>query len=193
MPSDPPKFSSTPRLDLVLKHLGAARLLYEYVYDGAMQKDVQALRNQLRQSLNRERPEAWDPFEESKGYLHSRPLKKWGVVEGDNIAVDIYLALPVGDDDDDDACVGLYVPATWKKRQQFLKRLKAPQSFDHVNNYPEGECIEGSSVWKYVRYRDHLGSDGTFDWSAFMKSVRGAVACLVAMEPEIDGLVKQLR
>jgi hypothetical protein len=192
MPTDPAKFNSTRRLDLVLKHLSSVRVLDEYVHGGTMQKDVQTMRNQLRQALNHELPEGWEPLEDHKGYLFSRPRKKWSIVRDDNIALEVYLALPVGDDDDDDACVGLYVPSNWKKREQFLKKLKAPQGFDHVNRYADGEWGENSSIWKYVRYREHLGSDVTFDWSGFMKAVRDAVVGIVAMEQDIDVMLSQL-
>jgi hypothetical protein len=185
-------FNSTPRLDLVLKHFSAVRVLNEYIYGGAMQKDIQPLRNQLRLTLKRELPENWEPLEDYNGYLYSRPQKKWGVIKDDYIALQVYLALPVGDDDEDDTFAGLYVPPNWKKKEQFLKKLKAPQGFDHVNNYAEGEWSENSSIWKYLRYRDHLGSNEAFDWSGFVKAVRDAVVCIVAMEHDIDALLTQL-
>ncbi len=185
-------FNSTPRLELLLKHISAVRVLDEYIHGGTLRKDVQALRNQLRQALNRELPERWEPLEDSKGYLYSRPHEKWGVVNDDNMAVEVYLALPVADDDDEeDACIGLYVPASWEKRGQFLEKIKAPQGFDHVKRYPDGELSEHCSIWRYVRYRDHMGSDGTFDWSGFMEEIQDAVRCIVTMEQDIDVMLRQ--
>ena len=188
---DSTKFNSTPRLELVLKHLSAVRVLDEYVHTGALQKDIQALRNQLRQVLDRELPEGWEPLEDLKGCLRSRPRKKWGVVR-DKLALEVYLALPVADhEDEESACISLYVPANWKKRKQFLKNLKAPQGFDHIKRYPDGELSEHCSIWRYVRYRDHMGSDGTFDWSGFMEEIQDAVRCIVTMEQDIDVMLRQ--
>jgi hypothetical protein len=192
MPIDSIRFKSTPRLELVVKHLSAVRQLDDYARGGAMQKDIQALRNQLRQTLNRELPEHWERLEDHKEFLYSRPQKKWGVVKGDYIALEVYLALPVGDDNSDDTWVGLYVPPNWKKKEQFLKELKTPQGFDHAHNYPEDERDENCPIWKYVKYPDHAASDGAFDWPGFMKAIREAVVSIVGMEQHLDAALKQL-
>jgi hypothetical protein len=123
------EFALAPRLNLVLKHLSAVRELDAYTHSGGLEKDVQGLRSELRQDLNRHliTPAGWEQLEDQKVTLFSRPQKRWGVVREDNIALQIYLALPFGDTDN--PYVNLYVPANWKKRKLFLKKLelKAPQ------------------------------------------------------------------
>lgn len=186
----PKEFCFTPRLKLMLDHLEAVRELHKYVEEGGMEKDVSGLRNELRQDLDRHllTPAGWEGLDLQKGTLYSRPRKKWGVVRGDYLFLEIYMAWPVGDYD---SYVNLYVPAQWKRRKEFIAQLKPPRGFERVDKYSDGEWTEETSVFKCVRYEDHVSS-GVFDGGAFIKAIQEAAASLVQIEGDIDRILGHL-
>jgi hypothetical protein len=51
------------------------------------------------------------------------------IIRGNIIAIEIYSAWPV--QDEYEPSVGLCVPEKWKKRQQFITKLKPPPGFEH--------------------------------------------------------------
>lgn len=173
------QYTPTPKLKLVLDHLKALRTLDEYVNAaGGLKADVQDLSNYLQPDLNRSllRPAGWDDLYAEKGNLYSSPKSKWGVVRGDHIAMQIYLAWPVRDDYDDEPSVNLYVPENWKKRLAFREKLKLLPGFEHVGQYPDGEITETTPIFKYVPYAGQ----------------REAAKTLVAMESDIDRILERL-
>jgi hypothetical protein len=84
------------------------------------------------------------------------------------------------------------VPGNWKKRSEFIAKLKAPTGFEHVSQYPEGELTEATSVFKYVPYKSYVGAKGLFDATGFIDAFREATKALVAMEKSIDGILERL-
>jgi hypothetical protein len=188
----PKEFNFTPRLKLLLDHLRAVRELDKYVNGGGLGKDIQGLANELRLELNRHLlvPAGWDEIVYQKGYMYSQPPNKWRVVRGDNIKLEIYLARPVGDDDD--PFVNLYVPEGWKKRKPFISKLQPPQGFQHVGQHAAGEFAESTSIFRYVRYEDCFGTDAVFDGGRFMSAIQNAAESLVKLETEIDVIRERL-
>lgn len=188
----PKQFTFAPRLKLVLDHLRAVRVLHKYVNGGDLEKDIEGLKNELRLELNRHLlvPAGWEEIVGYEGGMYSQPSKKWRVVRGDNIELEICLARPVGDDDV--PYVNLYVPEGWKKRKAFISELKPPQGFQHASELDASEPLEGRSIFKYVRYEDYLGTDGVFDSDRFMEAIRSAAETLVKLEKDIDGMLERL-
>ena len=189
----PKEYTFTPRLRLIVDHLKAVRTLDEYVSDGGLKKDMQGFSNHLQQDLSRSvlRPAGWEDLYTEGGSLYSSPSKsKWRVVKGDVIAIEIYPAWPV--QDDDEPSVGLYVPAKWKKRLQFIDKLKPPPGFEHVSQYPAGELTEETSVFKYIPYTSYVGAEGLFDSTGFMDAFREATKAMIAMEKAVDGILERL-
>ena len=90
--------------------------------------------------------------------------------------------------DDWEPYVELYVPPTWKKRFQFIAKLKTPAGFEHVSQY-EGEVSKDSSVWKNVPYAICAGAEGL---TAFSDAFREATKSLVAMDKSIDKILEEL-
>ena len=84
------------------------------------------------------------------------------------------------------------MPANWKKRSQFIAKLKAPPGFEHVSQYSEGELTDETSVFKYLPYTSYVGADGLFDSAGFIEAFREATKTLVAMEKVIDGILVRL-
>jgi hypothetical protein len=138
MPKD---YTLTPKLRLILDHLKAVRTLNEYMDGVGLKKDMQDFANYLQESLSREvfGPAGWQELYPSKGCLYSSPQSKWRVVRSDDIAIEICPAWPVRNAYD--SYVNLYVPPKWKKRQQFIAKLKAPAGFQHVSQSHE-ELVE---------------------------------------------------
>lgn len=198
----PKEHSFTPRFRLIVDHLNAVRTLDEYVNGGGLEKDMQGLSNHLQQDLSRSvfRPAGWEDLYTGDGSLYSSPKSSspkssgakstWRVVKGDVIAVQIYFAWPV--QDDDEPSVGLYVPAKWKRRQAFVDKLKPPPGFEHVSQYPDGELTEESSVFKYIPYTSYVSAEGQFDAGGFIDAFREATKTLIAMEKVIDEILERL-
>jgi hypothetical protein len=192
----PKEYTPTPKLKLILDHLNALRTLDEYVNGVGLKTDMQGFSHYLQQELNLVlRPAGWGDLYTEGGSLYSSPKSKlgkskWGVVKGDHIAMEIYPAWPV--QDDDEPSVGLYVPANWKKQSQFIGKLKPPPGFEHVSQYPDGELAEASSVFKYIPYTSYIGATGLFDSTGFIDAFREATKTLVAMEKVIDGILERL-
>ena len=197
----PKAYTLTPKLKLVVDHLKAVRTLYEYVNGVGLKKDMQELANYLQEDLSRDvfRPAGWEDLYMTDGSLWSSPKSSsskssgarstWLVVKGDLIAVQIYPAWPV---DDEEPFVDLYIPEDWKKRPQFLAKLKAPQGFDHFNQYSEGELEKSVSVIKFLPYTNYLGADGSFDCAGFLDGFRQAAKTLVGMEQGIEAILERL-
>ncbi len=196
-------YTFPPRLKLLFDHLKAVRTLNEYVTGIGLKKDMQDLVHHLQQDLSRDvfRPAGWEDLYASKGYLYSSPrsgdpenqlVPKWGVVEGDFIAIEISPGWPVLNDDEDAPYAELYVPEHWEQRRQFIAELKTPPGFEHVNQYPDGELEDTTSVFKYVRYENYVAPDGRFDGLGFIEAFREATKTLVAMEMEVDQILERL-
>lgn len=192
------EWSFSPRLRIVLDHLRAVRALHGYITEGLVEKDIEILRNELRRELNRQvlTPKNWEELEDEKGWMYSRPQskpKKWNVVRGDNIALEVYLATPVGDEND--PYVNLYVPCTWRRRKLFLDKLVriTPPSFKHASQFSPGELAEEYSILRFVPYENYLGADGVFKGDRFMKAIRTAAEAVVKLESEIDRILASLR
>ena len=188
----PKEYTFTPKFKLVVDHLKAVRTLDEYVSGVGLKKDMQGLVNYLQQDLSRSvlHPAGWEDLYAAEGSLYSSPTSKWRVVRGDVIAAEIYPAWPV--QSDDEPCVNLYVPANWKKRVQFIAKLKAPPGFQHVSQYRDGELTDETSVFKYLPYPDYVGAEGRFDSAGFIDAFREATKALVAMERDIDAILDRL-
>jgi hypothetical protein len=178
---------------LIFDHLNTVRTLDEYVNGVGLKKDMQDLSKHLQQDLTRSvlHPAGWEDLKAAEGSLYSSPKSKWRwVVRGDVIAIEIYLAWPV-----QDVCepyVNLYVPANWKKRSQFIAKVKAPAGFEHARQYSEGELADGTSVFKYVPYKSCVGAKGQFDSLGFIDAFRDATRTLVDMEKSIDKVLKDM-
>jgi hypothetical protein len=100
--------------------------------------DLQALIHDLRRHLNDRLPESWKKFEDDgQRKLYTFPVngKDWEVVgeaereEKDRIQLEVKVALPVNDPDDNSPWIGLYVPSAWKKHDSFVDKLVKPQGF----------------------------------------------------------------
>jgi hypothetical protein len=184
-------YSLTPRLKLIVDHLEAVRALDEYVAGGGLKKDMQGLSNHLQQDLNSSvlRPAGWEDLWAEGALLYSSPKSKWQVVRDDVIAIEVYPAWPV---QDEEPSVNLYVPANWKRRTQFIDKLKPPLGFEHVSQYPAGELAEETSVFKYLPYTNYLRAGGEFDCSGFIDAFREAAKALVVKEEDIDEILAGL-
>jgi hypothetical protein len=77
----------------------------------------------------------------------------------------------------------------WKKRSQFIAKLKTPRGF---RNDPPDEDAQSRPVFKYVPYTDYLGADGVFDPRGFIDGFREAARVLVAMEKAINKILEHL-
>jgi hypothetical protein len=167
-------------------------------YGAGLKKDMQDLTNDLRQDLSRDilRPAGWEDLYPSEGCLYSSSLgdiafvPKWGVVEDDVIAIEIFAAAPVRAADE--PFVNLYVPENWEMRQQFITKLKAPPGFEHVSQHPEDELVDTTSVFKFIRYESYVGPDSRFDATGFIEAFREATKALVALEKDIDQILESL-
>jgi hypothetical protein len=195
----PKEFTLTPKFKLIVDHLKAVRALDEYVNGVGLKKDMQDLTNDLKRALSRDvlRPAGWEDLYAWEGCLYSSPQSKskWRVVRGNIIrgniiAIEIYSAWPV--QDEDEPSVGLCVPEKWKKRQQFVTKLKPPPGFEHASQYDDGELAETTSVFKYVPYESHVGPNGRFDAAAFIAAFREATKALVALKKDIDQILASL-
>jgi hypothetical protein len=113
------------------------------------------------------------------------------VVRGDRIKIDVNLAWPVRNSLDWESDVNLYVPPKWKKRQEFIARLKAPKGFEHVNQHTDDDLAEETCAWKDLKYESHVLAEG-FDSSSFVGAFRDATRTLVAMEKGIDRILERL-
>ena len=122
--------------------------------------------------------------------LKNELIQKWCVVEDDVIAIKIYPAWPV--QDDDEPYGELFVPENWEKRQRFIGDLKPPSGFENVSQYSDGELDATSCVFKYVRYESYAGSDGRFDATSLIEAFREATKTLVAMEKDVDQILERL-
>jgi len=151
---------------------------------------MQGFSNHLQQDLNTSvlRPEGWEDMWAAGGLLYSSPKSKWAVIKDDVIAIEIYPAWPV---QDDEPYINLYVPPDWKKRSQFIAKIKAPQGFQHVSRSPE-ESVEETSIFKYLPYTNYVDAEGLFDSTAFIEAFREATKTLVAMEKSIDGILEDI-
>ncbi len=198
----PREYTLAPRLKLILNHVKAVRTLDEYVTGVGMKRDMQELANYLQQDISSKvlRPAGWEDLRVSKAVLYSSPkatspenqlVQKWCVVEDQAIAIAIYPAWPV--QDDEEPYVELYVPKDWEKRQRFIGKLKPPPEFEHASQYSRGELDESTSVFKYIRYENHLGPDGEFNAVSFIEAFREATKAVVAMEREVDRILERLR
>jgi len=191
----PVGYSPPPKLALVLNHLRALGTINEYLNSAVgMARDVTELFNHVTRELNNSvlKPAGWEPFHRETGYLYSFPADgRWRVVRGDQIGICIYPTPPLGDEDDDDPSVNLYVPAKWKLLKKFAAQLKAPPGFDHIRDYPgyNDDC----PTFRYVRYAECLGSDGKFNQAKFFKAFADATATLVALEGTIDKVIDRLQ
>ena len=116
-------------------------------------------------------------------------IPKWCVVEDDVIAIEIYPARPVGDDNE--PYVNLHVPPKWRKRSKFIGKLKAPTGFQHVKD-SDIKLTDETSVFMDVPYQNYVGADGLFDSTGFIEAFRAATKSLVAMEKEIDQILERL-
>ena len=185
------EYTFTPKFKLIVDHLKAVRTLDEYVNGVALKKDMQAFSNDLQQDISYSvlHPAGWEGLQAYDGSLYASPKSKWRVLEDDEIAVAIYPAWPVQDPEKDEPYVELYVPANWEKRVQFITKLKIPPGFEHVNQYPDGELAEGTSIFKYVRYTSYIGAEGLFDSIRFLAAFRDATQALVDMEKDIDEIL----
>jgi len=179
---------------LIVDHLKAVCALVEYVNGAGLKKDMQDLSNHLQRDLSHSilRPAGWEDLRAAKGYLRSSPehKRKWRVVRGNAIAIEIYPARPV-QDVWESSYVNLYVPPNWKKRSQFAAKLKAPPGFEHVSQHPD-EMADEVSVWKDWSYTSYVGAKGVFDSAGFIEAFREATKALVAMEKVIDGILERL-
>jgi hypothetical protein len=192
----PKTYTFAPKLKLVADHLKAIRTLDEYVNGVGLKKDMQDFSNYLQQDLSRDvfRPAGWEDLYTEDGALYSSPKSSgprstWRVVKGDFIAVEIYPAWPV---QDEEPFVNLYVPADWKKRLQFLAKLKPPEGFEHFNQYSEGELEKTVSIIKFLPYTNYVGADGSFDSTGFLDAFREAAKTLVAMEKVIEVILESI-
>jgi hypothetical protein len=185
------EYTCPPKLKLIVEHLNAVRTLVQYVNGVALKKDMQDLSNYLQQDLSSSilHPAGWEDLYPAEGSLCSSPRSKWRVVRGDVIAIEICPAWPV--QEDYEPYVNLYVPPNWKKRSQFIAKLKAPPGFEHVSQYSEGELSEDTSVFKYLPYTSYVVG-GLFDSTGFIDAFREATKALVAMEKVIDGILERL-
>jgi hypothetical protein len=190
----PKEFTLTPKFKLIVDHLKAVRALDEYVNGAGLKKDMQDLTNDLKRALSRDvlRPAGWEDLYAREGCLYSSPQSKskWRVVRGKIIAIEIYFAWPV--QDEDEPFVGVCVPEKWRKRQQFITKLKPPPGFEHVSQYDDGELTETTSVFKYVKYESYVGPDSRFDVAGFIEAFREATKALVALEKHIDQILESL-
>lgn len=188
----PKEYTFTPKFKLIVDHLKAVRTLDEYVNGAGLKKDMQDLSNHLQRDLSHSvlRPAGWEDLYAADGCLYSSPKSKWRVVRGDVIAIEVHPAWPV--QDHDEPSVNLYVPPNWKKQPEFIAKLKAPPGFEHVSQYPDGEMVAQSSVWKYVPYTNYVGAKGVFDSTGFIEAFREATQAVVAMEKAIDAILERL-
>ncbi len=188
----PKEYTFPPKLKLICDHLNAVRALDDYVNGVGLKKDMQGFSNHIQRDLDRTvfRPAGWEDLYVAGGLLYSspEPKSKWSVVRGDAIAIEIYPAWPVNDDE---PYVNLYVPLNWKKRQPFVDKLKTkrPPGFQHVS---EGDFAEEDAIFKYVPYADHVGADGVFDLAGLTDAFRAAAKALVEMKGTIDDLLERL-
>jgi len=154
---------------------------------------MQSLTSHLQQDLSRSvlGPAGWEDLYVDGVSLYSSPSKSaWRVVKGDVIAIQIYPAWPV--QEDEEPSVNLYVPADWKKRQVFIDELKPPPGFQHVSQSPDAESAEEDPIFKYVPYTSYVGAEGRFDFTGFIDAFREATKTLVGMEKVIDGILERL-
>ena len=190
------EYTFTPKFKLIVDHLKAVRTLDEYMNGVGLKKDMQALSKHLQQDVSGSvlHPAGWEELYARGGFLYASPKSKWRVVGGDYnyIAVEIYPAWPVRDPQQGEPYVGLHVPANWKKRTQFIDKLKVPPGFEHVKQYPDGELAENSSIFKYVPYTSYIGAEGIFDPIRFIAAFREATKALVDMEKDIDEILDGL-
>jgi len=192
------EYTLPARLRLTVDHLNAVRTLDAYVRYGELEDDMRGLTEHLRQKLASVlQPARWEGLYQSDRKLYSSPIDKprWKVLRDDDcIALEIYLAEPVGEYEDDEEVgepyVNLYVPPEWEKRVQFTDALKPemPSGFQHVS---EGEFTEETSIFTYIPYT-HYATDGIFDLSAFIDGFREAAAALVKMESTVDSVLERL-
>jgi hypothetical protein len=188
----PNEYSCPPKLKLIIEHLDAVRTLDKYVNGVELKKDMQALSNHLQRDLSHNvlRPAEWEDLYPEGGYLYSSPISrpKWRVVKGDLIAIEIYIAWPV--QEEEEPSVTLYVPASWKKQRAFIDKLNPPSGFEHVSQYADGELTETTCVFKYVRYTSDTGTDGLP--KGFIHGFREATKALVEMTDDIDKVLGSL-
>ena len=190
----PKEYTFEPNFKLIVDHLKAVRTLDEYVNGVGLKKDMQALSNHLQQNISGSvlHPAGWEELYARGGLLYASPKSKWRVVRGDYnyIAVEIYPAWPVGDDNE--PYVGLHVPADWEKRVPFIDKLKAPPGFEHFRDCPVGEVTADTTIFKYVPYIDYIGAEEIFDSTGFIAAFGEATKALVDMEKDIDEILNGL-
>jgi len=196
------EYTFTPRFTLIVNHLKALRTLREYVNGVGLEKDMQGFFNYLQQDLSRSvfRPAGWEDLYVESNTLYSSPKSPnpkssspkstWRVVKDDFIAIEVYPAGPL--DDDYEPFVNLYVPLKWKKRSQFIAKLKAPSGFQHVSQFSDGEQDERNTITRYIPYTSYIGAEGLFDTTGFIGAFGEATKALVAMEKDIDGILGHL-
>lgn len=184
----PKEYTFTPRLKLIVDHLNAVRTLDEYVHGGGLEKDMQGLSNHLQQDLNRSvfRPAGWEDLYAAGGSLYSSPKSSSPKSSGAKSTWRVVKDEPAWPVQDDEPFVNLYVPANWKKRSQFIAKLKAPSGFQHVSQSPDDEFGEEDSVFKYLPYTSYLGAEGVFDSGGLIEAFREAAKTLVDHEKAID-------
>ena len=185
------EYTFPPKFKLIVDHLKAVHTLNEYVKGVGLKNDMQALSNHLQQDISNSvlHPAGWEELYAVKGVLYASPKSKWRVFEEDVIAVEIYPAGPV---QDEEPYVNLYVPTDWEKRGQFIDKLKAPPGFEHFRDCSVGEVTEDKSIFKNVPYIDYIGAEGIFDSIGFLAAFREATKALVDMEKDIDEILDDL-
>jgi hypothetical protein len=186
------EYACPPKLKLIIDHLKAVCAIDEYVNGIALEKDIQDLCNFLQRDLTRRvlRPAGWEELYRAEGALYSSPESKWQVVKDDRISIEIYIQRPVPKVE---CCtVNLFVPPHWKKRQEFIAKLKAPPGFEHVSQYAPDELSDSYSVFRTIRYESYLTSGDLFDSTAFINAFRKATKALVSRESVIDAILKRL-
>ena len=129
------EYTIPPKLKLIVEHLDAARTLDKYVNGVGLKKDMQGLLDHFQKNLSRSvlQPAELEDLDPEDGGLYSSPKSKpkWRVVKGDSIAIEIYPAWTVQEEDDCEPYVNLYVPPNWKKRSQFAAKHAAPPCTQH--------------------------------------------------------------
>ena len=144
-------------------------------------------------------PAGWTDLNAEKGVLYSGPKvsngegrTKWQVSEGAAIMLAVEVPSPV--DGNCEPYVELWIPDLWEKRDRFIAEIERfkPHDFEHVSDHPTGEFAATSSIWKYIPYAACIEPDGEFDGTLFIDSFREAMAALVKLEAEIDGILARL-
>jgi hypothetical protein len=185
------EYACPPKLKPIIDHLKAVCTIDEYVNGIGLEKDIQELSNFLQRDLSRRvlRPAGWEELYPMEGALYSSPESKWQVVKDDRIAIEIYIQRPAPKGE---CCtVNLFVPPNWKKREQFIAKLKAPPGFEHVSQHAPDELLD-YSVFRAIRYGSYLTSGDLFDSTAFSNAFRKATKALVSRESVIDAILKRL-